>query len=582
MSIGALADIATEAVASIEDVASRIEDAFAQVGNHLGSGHAIFLELNHGLDSLSQELSGTKIEGASVALQDIAAKLNGFAQALPAESALLGNIGESAVKASSLLKSLTKQIEMITIIARSARIEAASFDEDQGQFLDFTREAFDLAKSVHTSIEGCARDQILLSEAIVTALNRQWDFENRYRAELLSVSADLTSAYSGMRSLQDNSAQLAGLTGTSTKRIAEAVGSSIISLQAGDSTRQRLEHICHGLRIAAGSESSLVPDLTERADCGAQTASLICRLQSAQLEDTISVLDTDVGQIRSSLNALLADATGIIGHGRSLYGGQDGDAPSFLTVMKRTLAEASALIATCESARRSVDDALSVVENTLGKFRHAIFGLSETVVDIILIGMNAGLKAGHLGAKGSALVVIADELKATADHISNGARLLRPVLDGIERSANDLKHLRVDGDPSQLAKLESSILPAILEIEVGNDHLGRLMNRLVHEGAQFEGLITSAQAVLTALGKASATLPTVRMRLQSGGESHGNPSAEDADVIGPLFDELYTQYTMVSERDVHLQFLRRAGLPHKPGIIEPQASEASSDDVLFF
>jgi hypothetical protein len=580
MPIASPADVATEAVAAIEGVTSRIESAFAQVGNHLGRGHAIFQDLNNGLVSLSQELSGEKIEGASAGLQDIAANLTGFAEVLPSESALLGSIGESAAQASSLLGSLTKQIGMIAIIARSARIEAASFDEDQGQFMSFTREAFDLAKSAQMSIEGCERDQVLLSASIKTALRRQKDFENHYRAQLLSVSADLTSACSGMRDLQNGSAHLAGLTRNSTKRITEAVGNSIVSLQAGDSTRQRLEHICQGLRMAASSESGIVPNLTEGPDGAALTAYLICQLQSRQLEDTVCVLNTDVGQIRSSLNVLLSDATGIIGQGRSLYGGQDGNTPSFLTAMKRTLEQASALIGTCESARRSVDEALSVVESTLGKFRHATLRLSETVIDIILIGMNAGLKAAHLGTKGSALIVIANELKATADHISNGARLLRVVLDGIEGFANELKLLRVDADPAQLANLESSILPAITEIETGNDHLGQLMNRLVHEGAQFEGLMTSAQTVLTGLGTASATLPAIQMRLQSGSDAPENPSAEEADRICPLFDELYAQYTMVSERDVHLQFLRRFGLPLKT--IEPEVSRDRADEVLFF
>lgn len=55
--------------------------------------------------------------------------------------------------------------------------------------------------------------------------------------------------------------------------------------------------------------------------------------------------------------------------------------------------------------------------------RAAMTELSGVVVDIILIGMNAGLKAGHLGMRGRTFVVIAGELKATADQIS-GAKTL--------------------------------------------------------------------------------------------------------------------------------------------------------------
>jgi uncharacterized protein YukE len=578
MSISAAADAIMEGVASIENVASHIEDAFAQVGNHLGRGHAMFQELNGSLAALSQELSGAKTEGASVAVQDIASRLNELADALPAESALLACIGKSATEVSSLLLPLFKQIQMITIIARSARIEAASLDGDRDSFIDFTREAFDLAKSVQHSVERCSRDQELLSEAVKTALGRQKDFETLYRAQLLSAGADLTSAYSGMKDQQNKSVHLADLTSASAKRIAEAVGSSIISLQAGDSTRQRLEHISRGLRIAAGSDVGIVPSPTD-ADDDSQRMLVICQLQAAQLKDSVSEFDTDIGRIGRSLKALLVDATGMVGHGRSLIGGHGDDTSSFLADIKQTLAQASALIGTCETAGRSVDEALAVVEDTLGKFRHAISGLSEAVVDIILVGMNASLKAGHLGVRGSAFVVIANELKATADQVSGGTGRLKPILDRIEQSANDLKQLRVNGDSTQLAKLEPSILHAIREIEAGNEQLGQLMNRLVQDGAQFEGLMTGAQALVTALGDASATLPSVHTRLESIGATLKTVSLGASDEV--VLNDLLAHYTMARERDVHARFLQRFGLTFEP--VEPQAQEDQADDgVLLF
>ncbi|WP_342741109.1 hypothetical protein [Bradyrhizobium sp. B117] len=38
------------------------------------------------------------------------------------------------------------------------------------------------------------------------------------------------------------------------------------------------------------------------------------------------------------------------------------------------------------------------------------------------------------------------------------------MLDSIERSAQELKQLRVQGDPTQLAKLEPQILRALREV----------------------------------------------------------------------------------------------------------------------
>lgn len=564
----------TDAVAAVEDVSSRIEDVFARVGHELGRGHIIFKELNQGLAALSGELSGAEIEGAATALQEIAARLSELARALPAESALLAMIGKSTTEASALLKPLFKHIGMITIIARSARIEAAALDGDREGFLAFTQEAYDLGKAVQGSIEGCARDQQRLSEAVATAFGRQKEFEKEYGGQLLAESAELGEAYSGLRDQRSKSSHLADLASGSTRKIAEAVGAAVISLQAGDSTRQRLEHVCHGLRLSTGPTPSLVPGLAASED----GAHAIRRLQAAQLRDAQREFGGDIGQIVRALSAILKDAGSVVGHGRTLFGGESGSSTSFLSRIKHTLAQASTLIATCESAGRSVDEALAVVEQTLAKFRQAIAGLAEATVDITLIGMNAGLKASHLGSRGSAFVVIANELKATADQVSAGAARLRPVLDGIETSAIELKELRVQGDPTQLAKLEPQILQALHEVEGGNERLGKLMNRLVDEGAEFEGLMNSAQGLMSSLGESSATLPTVAARLETASAGTHRPQPQDE----ALLDDLFARYTMEREREVHRDFLQALGLSSSAAARRVEVAEAADDGIELF
>ncbi|MBR1090313.1 chemotaxis protein [Bradyrhizobium manausense] len=563
----------TDAVAAVEDVSSRIEDVFARVGHELGRGHIVFKDLNCGLASLSGELSGAEIEGAATALQEIAARLSELARALPAESALLAMIGKSTTEASALIKPLFKHIGMITIIARSARIEAASLDGDREGFLAFTQEAYDLGKAVQGLIEGCARDQQRLSEAVATASGRQKEFERTYGGQLVAESTELGAAYSGLREQRSKSSHLADLASGSTRKIAEAVGGAIISLQAGDSTRQRLEHVCHGLRVSSGLEPSLVPHVV--SDDGAHA---IRRLQAAQLRDAQREFSGDISQIIRALTEILNDAGGVVGHGRSLFGGENGSSSSFLTRIKQTLAQASTLIATCEGAGRSVDEALAVVEDTLAKFRQAIAGLAEATVDITLIGMNAGLKASHLGSRGSAFVVIANELKATSDQVSAGAARLRPVLDGIETSANALKELRVQGDPTQLAKLEPQILQALREVETGNERLGKLMSRLVDEGAEFESLMNSAQGLMRSLGESSATLPTVATRLETASSGTHRVLRQDE----ALLDDLFARYTMERERDVHREMLQALGLSSSAASRRSEPSEPADDGIELF
>lgn len=572
MALPAGADSMSSAIAAVEDVSSRIEETFANAGNQLGRGHAIFMELNQALTALSGEMSGAQFEHASEAMHDIADRLNGLAEALPAESALLACLGKAANGASELLKPLFKHIQMISIIARSARIEAASLAEDREGFLAFTGEAFELAKAVQASLEGCARDQDMLSKAVEVALGRQKDFDIRYRDKLSSAGGDLVSAYSGIQEQQSKSAHLASLAGVSTKKIADTVGRAIISLQTGDSTRQRLEHVCHGLNLAGDAAPHLAPAPQDNS------ADVIRRLQAMQLKDAQRELDHGVGQIMHSLSAILGDATHVVDQGRSLYGGKGSGqgADSFLNRIKEMLAQASSLIATCESGGKSVDDALTLVEDTLAKFRGAIAGLSEAVVDITLIGMNASLKASHLGSKGNAFVVIANELKATADQVSAGAGRLKPVLDEIEKSANELRGLRVHGDPAQLTRLEPAILEALREIEEGNDRLGGLINRLVTEGAEFEGLMNTSTSLMRELGKGAEILPEVASRLNGAGAAGLSASLGASDEA--TLDGLFARYTMEREREVHRDFLRAFNIaPKEP---EKAAAPADADDGL--
>ncbi|MBN8968358.1 MAG: chemotaxis protein [Rhizobiales bacterium] len=570
-----LDDPLVDAATLIEGFSSHIESVFARVGSQLGRGHTIFKEVNRGLGGLSQELSCAEIEGAATALQEISAILSRLADVLPAEGALLETIGRSTEDASSLLQVLFKQIQMIAIIARNARIEAASLAIDRDGFVAFTQEAYDLGNAVQRTIEDCAGDQKRLSDAVITAFARQKEFEERYHTQLLSSSLDLTAAHTELREQRSSSARLADLADASTRKIADAVGSSIISLQAGDGTRQRLEHIFHGIRLVTGAAPGIVPELAGNGGA----ARLICELQAVQLKDTEREFGEDIGRIARLLSDIQRDAGSVVGHGRSIFGGEDSTSSSFLVRIKQTLAQASALIATCENAGRLVDEALRIVEDTIAKFRHAISGLAEAAIDITLVGMNASLKAGNLGNRGGAFVVIANELQTTADRVSEGASRLKSVLDEMERSAGDLRELRLHGDPTQLARLEPVILQALREVEAGNDRLGKLMSQLVNEGVEFEGLMNSAQDLMTALVEGSAPLSAIAARLDDASTTIQQPRVEAEDAAA--LDGLFARYTMERERVIHREFLTARGLAVEASSCQAETLEADDGILLF-
>jgi hypothetical protein len=64
--------------------------------------------------------------------------------------------------------------------------------------------------------------------------------------------------------------------------------------------------------------------------------------------------------------------------------------------------------------------------------------LNDIIFDIVLIGINAGLKANRLGPEGRGLVVIAQELKDIAKLISDDAGQLMPIIALIQTAAEGL------------------------------------------------------------------------------------------------------------------------------------------------
>ena len=578
----ARAAIVIEAVASIEDVGSRIEDVFAKVGGHLGGAHAIFENLTCGLSSVSEELSGSKSDDASTALQDIAARLSSLAGSLPAETALLNTMRTCAAQASAMLKQVIGHIQMITVITRSSRIEAASLDSNRGDFLSFTKGASDLANSVQRLIAGCSKDQEKLSSALEMAFGRHLAFERRYGDQLVSVSADLISVYAEIGDRQARSVQLTESVKQNTRQIGAAVGASIVSLQAGDSARQRLEHSCHGLRKIAGTAVGLVPSAADNIDRLAPAAPFVCLLQAAQLRDTVSSFEADIDVIGRTLMALSNDAAGVVGQGRDLFSGRDNDVGESLARMRQKLAQANELIAACGAERKVVDASIADLEAMLVKFRGAMSDLGDAVIDIILIGMNAGLKAGHLGAQGRSFVVIANELKVTADRIASGARALEPVLNTLAQSADGLKMLRKEEGSLPLAELQRSIIGAIRDIEAGNGLLGGWMENLTRESLQFEALMVSANTMMSALKDKSAMLPGVARELEKISGGVRIPDSSEVGVTGELFDDLYVTYTMGIERTIHDELSRRLGFAGRSTGAASASDDVHSDDMVFF
>jgi len=528
----------------LQQSAAEIDGTFARAGDSLGRGMEIFESLNASMQGLSAELAAGDMHEAAQALSDFAGELRLLSDALPAEAAMLQRISTHNTEASSYMDRLLENMRMMTVLARAARIEAAAINSAPEGFADFTSEILTFTRNAQDSIVACARQQANFFALLHSGLAAQCDFESRYRSRLISLSKELTEIFSSIQEKRENSARHTEQASAHSLKLTQAVGSAIFSLQGGDSARQRREHVSDAMRILA--------TMTVDGDDTALAADLLCRLQAAQLEDTTDGLGRDLANIAVSLDQLSQDTERLVEFGRGLYGGTEDGGASFLDALQANLSDALILIRKCETARAPVDRVTFALGDMLEQFGTTVRALNDIIFDIVLIGINAGLKANRLGPEGRGLVVIAQELKDIAKLISDDAGQLMPIIALIQTAAEGLDRKDTQG-ARQIGTIDKTLRATLGQLRDSNSRLGGVLSRLIGDSVAFGEILCKAQDDISKTGETNEMVRGAAEMLHKLTMAHRQPTRADqaAHARAVVDDLVRATYTMEAERKIH-------------------------------
>lgn len=570
-------------IQALEGTAREIDVTFAQAGSQLGEGLALFEGLKERLTTLSSELSGPEIAQAGSTLSGLAGELRAINNGLRDETAVLQDLASHSKDASQVLERLLEHMRLITILARSARIEAVSVQAAGRDFGDFTSEIVSLTTQAQRTIQNCARDHDHLSALLASALEAQRDFEGRYGQALSALAGKLEQTLAEVTGRQQRSVALTSDAATHSGKIAMAAGGAIIALQSGDSIRQQLEHAIKALRllgaIAAGTGQGADLDPASRM----ATNIVLRRLEAAQLEESARSLAQDADAIEAALALLAGDTAGLLDLVHSLYQGDGGRSGSFLADLEADLAEASDLLAKCDRARAGVDRVTSAMSTVLETCQDTVAALAGTVSSIVLIGMNAGLRAARIGTGGRSLVVIAQELKFAADQVATDASQLTPTFARMQESSSGLK---AGGrlDAAHFAALKEAMSHSLAALRQTGDRLAATLDQLTREGGGFAAVVAQARLSFSNAGAMSDLIASGAAELDRSVAEAAMPDDPPAAVALLIERHVWPNYTMVAERSIH-QAVVGALLPSQAGtaaaVVVSNPAEADLDDFLF-
>ena len=553
-------------IAPVEQAAASIEQSFLAAGRGLGGGLETFEGISRELSSLLDTLQGGGVAEASAAIADLAERLAALSRSLPRDVAALDVLMAGNDGIAKHLGDLLEHIRMMTIIGSSARIEAAVFGEAAG--LDsFTTEMSALTAAVSTAVGRCARDHAAMTGRVRRLHDIQSGLVRDFRERLLGLAQDLSATFAAIRERQNRSCALAEDLAGRSAGIAGRAGTALMALQSGDAARQRLEHVAAALRLAQDLAGSSADETGDR-DAPALVAAL-CALQAAQITDLVASFADEAGEIDRLLQQL-GDDTGALVEGGSAAVGRSGSDGSFLGAFRARLADAAELVGTCDRARGAAAESMERLRTEVTDLSRMISDLGTTTRDLIVVGINAGLKAVRLGAGGRSLIVIAEELKRLAGFITEGSSTLTAAFTELVTQSRSLDQ---DAQAGRPAVAGADLLAIAAALEVGDRTMTGFVSDLQEKArafdaeiAQVRGQFRAAISTVTALEETATTLTAT-----------GPLAPDDHAAAAPRIEALlWPHYTMSREREIHAAVLGGA-----PGEEREPDGDLDLTDLLF-
>ncbi len=545
--------VPTLLVEALVENASGIDATFARAGSELGQGLALLGAHGQILAGMSAALTEGQMEKARGTLTVVAGEMSETRTKFAAETAILMRLASQGDQVGKLFADLRRNMRVVTIVTRSTRIEGSSVKGASADFGDFTDEIVSLTSQASETIETCIRDHGALWSTLAATLEAQREFERRFSSALTDLAERILVSLDEVTHTRGRDAEVVARLSDRSGRLSRATGEAVVSLQSGDNIRQRLEHVVNALKVECRGQH---PD----------AAVALRRVQAAQLLATSDILRQESRRVDAALRLVSSEASAVVELVRGIYGGVDG--ASVLVNLQQNLAAAIDLLRQCEAARQAVDDVAGNLTAMLDRFEATIGRLTKTVSDIVLIGINAGLKASQLGGEGRSLVVVAQQLKSTADDIARDARELNPLFQVMIAEAAPLRER--SGQSGRLASIETDIACAVDVIRGASDRLSSILSQVEAETNRCLSGVQTMRGAFAMMGRRADTLASIAGELPTPRGIEPN-AAEISQIRTFLTRELRARYTMAAERSIFDRMLQSLGLTEEmpaPAVVE--------------
>ncbi len=527
-----------------------IESTFVAVGARLSEGAVLLNTLSKLFEALPEALQGAEVEEALTHLKAVAESASLLSNTFGQEKADLARLVEVVAAANSPISDLRRTVKMMGIVSVNARVTAAGIVGDSDDFDVFTTDIATLSDSASQTIQEFAQIYRQLTAEVDHAASQRARFESTHANTLSGLASSLAETILALDEQRVAALESSAETGRVSRQIVGRIGSAVMSLQVGDSTRQRIEHVESGLAAMAEILADDGMDATERED----VIAVLTNLQQAQLTDIAAAFSQEVEQAEKDLNALASDAGTIMARSRDFQGSGTSKS-SAIASLSAQLRAAVSILKDFETERSKLEAVASAVQETVRVLLEHVGAVQDIEANMRLVSLNAAVRCAQLGPRGASLTVIAMQLRELTSETVVAAEAAMNQLDQSTNLAGAFGAAAKGNGAGKVSDLEEQATLALNILAALDTRIASALTRLNTDGPKVTGLLDAAARGLSGQSALAETLDDTALAIAAL-TGKPAPSTIPSSLLGVL-GQLRRNYTMEAERAIHDQLVPR-------------------------
>ncbi|MBE7733194.1 hypothetical protein [Devosia faecipullorum] len=521
----------------------QIENAFVAVGARLTEGASLLNTLSRLFEALPEALQGQAVADAMAHLGAVAERAEALSGIVGQEKADLSRLVDVVAAANTPISSLRRAVKMMGIVSVNARVTAAGIVGDGEDFDVFTTDIASLSDSANRTIQEFAQVYRQLTAEVDRAAAQRARFESTHADTLSRLAQSLTQTIEALDRQRAKALEGSAETGRVSRQIVGRIGSAVMSLQVGDATRQRIEHVETGLGALADIAGGSMIAEDERP--GAIAALTI--LQQTQLTDIAAAFSQEVEQAERDLKALASDAGTIMARARDFHGEEAGQA-SAIASLSAQLRAALTILKDFETERAKLEIVARAVQETVRILLEHVGAVQDIEANMRLVSLNAAVRCAQLGPRGASLTVIAMQLRELTSETVIAAEAAMSQLDQSSALAGAFGAAASGNGAGRISELEQQANLALDILSKLDQGIGLALAHLNSDGPRVIGLLEAAARGLSGQSALAEILDDTALAIAGLSDA---PLPTTLVSAQPILDTLRKSYTMEAERMIH-------------------------------